>query len=82
MPPLIFNAPPIDHEAANLGDCLHTTSDGIQIPWQDLSLWHLMGAYKVLRDKPGGHDEWVSRELADLKRYIEYRTSIGNVHGV
>lgn len=91
MPPLIFNVPPIDHEAAEFGDRLHTTKDGVQIPWMDVNLWHLMSAYKALRDRiecgEAELDELntldaATERLAELKRYIEYRQSIGNIHGI
>lgn len=77
MVALIFNAPPIDHEAVDLGDNEWITSDGEILEWREMGLWHLMGAYKAMREKP----EFDEYDLADLKRYIEYRTSIGNVHG-
>jgi hypothetical protein len=79
MVALIFNAPPIDHGAVELGDNEWITSDGEILEWRAMGLWHLMGAYKTMRETPEAkHDEY---DLADLKRYIEYRTSIGNVHG-
>jgi hypothetical protein len=97
MVALIFNAPPIDHEAADLGDNEHVTSDGEILKWSEMSLWHLTskassmrkriddGLVKAQADRCAEEviDQVVilSNDLDDLLRYIEYRNSVGNVHG-
>lgn len=114
MVALIFNAPPIDHTAVDLGDNEWITKDGEVLAWSQMSVHHLMGAYKVVQTRiEHGESEidagysvlsYISGEqasydidnqlrhlenvqeaareyLADLKQYVEYRLSIGNVHG-